>query len=438
MTISETVESMPAQGRSRRMPGIFIQVVVATCLGVLTGLFLPQLAGQCRWLADLFLRLILMAVGPLLFCIVVTGITGAGSLSAVGRLGLRALIYFEAMTTLVLLLSVGAALLIEPGRGLPFAPTPEDAHLISSYAGNAHLLHGQGVTGFILSVIPRSPVAAFAEGNILQILFFAILISCCLSHVGEAGAPVTRLIESLSVVFSRMMRLIIATAPLGVFGAVSATIARYGLDAISHLAAFVVLYFIAIVIFIVVILGGCLFLCGVNPLRFARYFREELLIVTATTSSDSVLPGIMAKLEAMGVSRQVVGLVVPAGYSLNLDALSIYLGLAVVFLANVTGTHLTAIQMLSMLATALITSKGAHGVPGIAIVVLAATLAAAPSIPVSSLVLLLAVDWFIGIARAVGNLAGNCVAPVVIAAWNGSLDREQVRAALAPSSKAGL
>ncbi|BCI68264.1 cation:dicarboxylate symporter family transporter [Acetobacter aceti] len=420
------------------MPGIFIQVVVATCLGVLTGLFLPQLAGQCRWLADLFLRLILMAVGPLLFCIVVTGITGAGSLSAVGRLGLRALIYFEAMTTLVLLLSVGAALLIEPGRGLPFAPTPEDAHLISSYAGNAHLLHGQGVTGFILSVIPRSPVAAFAEGNILQILFFAILIGCCLSHVGEAGAPVTRLIESLSVVFSRMMRLIIATAPLGVFGAVSATIARYGLEAITHLASFVVLYFVAIAVFIVVILGGCLFLCGVNPLRFARYFREELLIVTATTSSDSVLPGIMAKLEAMGVSRQVVGLVVPAGYSLNLDALSIYLGLAVVFLANVTGTHLTAMQMLSMLATALITSKGAHGVPGIAIVVLAATLAAAPSIPVSSLVLLLAIDWFIGIARAVGNLAGNCVAPVVIAAWNGSLDREQVRVALAPSSKAGL
>ncbi len=438
MTISETVASMPAQGRSRRMPGIFIQVVVATCLGVLTGLFLPELAGQCRWLADLFLRLILMAVGPLLFCIVVTGITGAGSLSAVGRLGLRALIYFEAMTTLVLLLSVGAALLIEPGRGLPFAPTPEDAHLISSYAGNAHLLHGQGVTGFILSIIPRSPVAAFAEGNILQILFFAILIGCCLSHVGEAGAPVTRLIESLSVVFSRMMRLIIATAPLGVFGAVSATIARYGLDAIAHLASFVVLYFVAIAVFIVVILGGCLFLCGVNPLRFARHFREELLIVTATTSSDSVLPGIMAKLEAMGVSRQVVGLVVPAGYSLNLDALSIYLGLAVVFLANVTGTHLTAMQMLSMLATALITSKGAHGVPGIAIVVLAATLAAAPSIPVSSLVLLLAIDWFIGIARAVGNLAGNCVAPVVIAAWNGSLDREQVRAALAPSSKAGL
>ncbi|MCH4091530.1 cation:dicarboxylate symporter family transporter [Acetobacter sp.] len=420
------------------MPGIFVQVVAATCLGVLTGLFLPHLAGQCRWLADLFLRLILMAVGPLLFCIVVTGITGTGSLGAVGRLGLRALIYFEVMTTLVLFLSLGAALLIEPGRGLPFAPTAEDAHMVSSYAGNASLLHGQGVTGFILSVIPRSPVAAFAEGNILQILFFAILIGCCLSHIGEAGAPVTRLIDSLSVVFSRMMRIIIATAPLGVFGAVAATIAQYGLDAIAHLASFVVLYFLAIAIFIVVILGGCLFLCGVQPLRFARYFREELLIVTATTSSDSVLPSIMAKLETMGVSRQVVGLVVPAGYSLNLDALSIYLGFAVVFLANVTGTHLTAMQMLSMLATALITSKGAHGVPGIAIVVLAATLAAAPSIPVSSLVLLLAVDWFIGIARAVGNLAGNCVAPVVIAAWNGSLDREQARAALAPSPKAGL
>ena len=198
------------------------------------------------------------------------------------------------------------------------------------------------------------------------------------------------------------------------------------------------LYFAAIAVFIVVLLGGCLLACGVHPWRFARYFREEILIVTATTSSDSVLPSIMAKLEAMGVSRQVVGLVVPAGYSLNLDALSIYLGFAIVFLADVTGTPLTLTQMLSMLATALITSKGAHGVPGIAIVVLAATLAAAPSIPLSSLVLLLAVDWFIGIARAVGNLAGNCVAPVVMAAWTGALDRERARHILAPRAKMEL
>lgn len=428
---------LPAGTVHRFRPGIFSQVVAATCLGVLLGLLTPHLAGQCRWLTDLFLRLILMAVGPLLFCIVVTGITGAGSLSAVGRLGLRSLIYFEGMTTLVLLLAVGAALLIRPGLGMTFAPSAEDLHIVSSYAANAHVLHGQGITGFILSLVPRSPVAAFADGNILQILFFAILVGCCLSRIGDAGTPVTRLIESLSTLFSRMMRLIIALAPLGVLGAVATTVAEYGLDAIGHLASFVVLYFAAIAVFIVVLLGGCLLACGVHPGRFARYFREEILIVTATTSSDSVLPSIMAKLEKMGIPRQVVGLVVPAGYSLNLDALSIYLGFAIVFLADVTGTPLTLTQIFSMLATALITSKGAHGVPGIAIVVLAATLSAAPSIPLSSLILLLAVDWFIGIARAVGNLAGNCVAPVVIAVWNGSVDRKHVQDVLAPRGKMG-
>ncbi|CDG39748.1 MULTISPECIES: cation:dicarboxylate symporter family transporter [Asaia] len=410
---------------ARYRPGIFVQVIIATLAGIALGLFAPQLAHQCRWLTDLFLRLILMIVGPLLFCIVVSGITGAGSLGAVGKLGSRALIYFEAMTTLVLLLSVGAALLLHPGRGMSYTPSPEDAHAVASYAANAHALHGQGITGFILNLIPRSPVAAFAEGNILQILFFAVLLGCCLSRLGEAGAPVTRLIESFSSLFSRMMRVIIATAPLGVFGAVAMTVAEYGLDAINHLAVFVILYFTAIAFFIVFILGGLLAFCKINPLHFARYFREEILIVTATTSSDSVLPSIMTKLEAMGISRQVVGLVVPAGYSLNLDALSIYLGFAVVFLAEVTHTPLTLTQILSMLATALITSKGAHGVPGIAIVVLAATLAAAPSIPLSSLVLLIAVDWFSGIARAVGNLAGNCVAPAVLAAWQGALDRER-------------
>ncbi|NHO32426.1 cation:dicarboxylate symporter family transporter [Acetobacter fallax] len=405
--------------------GIFQQVCVATIIGLILGLADPALAAETRWTTDLFLHLIIMAVGPLLFCIIVTGITGAGSLRTVGRLGVRALIYFEAMTTLVLLLAVGAALLIRPGAGMTFTATPADSQAVASYAGNAHLLHSQGLTGFLMALIPHSPASAFAEGNVLQILFFAILFGCCLNQIGPAGAPVVRLVESLSTLFSRMMKYIIAVAPLGVFGAVATTTARYGIGAIIQLGAFTLLYFLAIALFVFVILGGCLAACGIKPVRFFLYFREEILIVTATTSSDAVLPVIMTKLEAIGVSRQVIGLVVPAGYSFNLDALSIYLGFSVVFLAQVTGTHLTWIQMATMLLTALVTSKGAHGVPGIAIVVLAATLAAIPSIPVASLVLLLAVDWFIGIARAVGNLAGNCVAPVVVAAWEGQLDRDR-------------
>ncbi|MFT9014497.1 MAG: cation:dicarboxylase symporter family transporter [Acetobacter sp.] len=422
--MSET--TIPAtHARRTARPGMFLQVVVATLLGLLLGLLAPGLAVQVRWTTDLFLHLIVMAVGPLLFCIVVTGIVGAGSLRTVGRLGAKALLYFEAMTTLVLLVAVGVALILKPGRGIVFVPAADDARIIASYARNAHVMHEGGITEFVLGLIPHTPADAFAQGNVLQILFFAILFGCCLSQIGEAGAPIVRLVDALSSLFSRMMRFIIALAPLGVFGAMATTTARYGLNGIGHLAAFVALYFAVIAVFIIGGLGVCLRLSGVSPIGFFRYFRTEFAITFATTASDAVLPSIMAKLEQMGVDRQVVGLVVPAGYSFNLDALSIYLGLAVIFLAQATGTVLGVWQVLIMLATALITSKGAHGVPGIAIVVLAATLSAIPSIPVASLVMLLAVDWFIGIARAVGNLAGNCVAPVVIGAWEGKLDRKR-------------
>nr|WP_231850338.1 cation:dicarboxylase symporter family transporter [Komagataeibacter medellinensis] len=428
--MSDLNTSSPA-ARRYRLPGMFMQVVIASVLGLGLGLIDPALAMQTHWTTDIFLRLIVMAVGPLLFCIVVMGIVGAGSLRTVGRMGIKALVYFEVMTTFALVMAVGIGMLVQPGRAIVFTPTLEDAQMVASYAQNAHLLHEGGITAFILSLIPHSPTDAFAQANVLQILFFAILFGCCLSLIGEAGAPLVRLVDALAVLFARMMRLIIALAPLGVFGAMATTTAHYGMNAIMHLAAFVGLYFVVIALFIIIALGGCLRLSGVNPWRFLRYFREELAIVFTTTTSDAVLPSVMEKLRRMGVDPQVVGLVVPAGYSFNLDALSIYLGLAVVFLAQATGTHLSAWQMVIMLTTALFTSKGAHGVPGIAIVVLAATLAAIPSIPVASLVMLLAVDWFIGIARAVGNLAGNCVAPIVIGAWEGRLDRKKMARVLA-------
>ncbi|QOF94429.1 cation:dicarboxylase symporter family transporter [Novacetimonas hansenii] len=407
-------------------PGMFWQVVIGSVLGLGLGVIHPALAMQTRWVTDIFLRLIVMAVGPLLFCIVTMGIVGAGSLRNVGRLGAKALLYFEGMTTFVLLGSVGVAMLLHPGRAIVFTPTDEDTRMVASYAHNASLLHDGGITGFIVSLVPHSPADAFAQANILQILFFAILFGCCLSLIGPAGTPLVHLLEALSTLFSRMMRVIISLAPLGVFGAMATTTARYGINAIMHLAAFVGLYYLVIIVFLTVVLGGCLRMAGVRPLRFARYFREELAITFTTTTSDAVLPSVMAKLERLGVSSQVVGIVVPAGYSFNLDALSIYLGLAVIFLAQATGTHLSFWQMAIMLTAALFTSKGAHGVPGIAIVVLAATLQAMPSIPLASLTMLLAVDWFIGIARAVGNLAGNCVAPVIIGAWEGKLDREKM------------
>ncbi|UMM08164.1 cation:dicarboxylase symporter family transporter [Gluconobacter frateurii] len=416
---------------SFRVPSLFVQVVLATVLGMLVGLFAPSLAPDVRWTTDLFLKLIVMAVGPLLFCIVALGIIGAGSLKTVGRLGGRALLYFEGMTTLVLFASVGITMLLGAGKGIRFVPTPGDEQLVATYSGNAKHLHDRGISDFLLSLVPHTPVSAFADGNILQILFIAILSGCCLNQMGSSAAPVVTLLESLSALFSRMMRFIICLAPLGVFGAMVTTTARYGLDTVVHLAGFVLLYFLMIAMFIIGILGGLLKLCGLSPLRFARYFREESAIVMTTTASDAVLPRLMEKLEALGIERQVVGLVVPAGYSFNLDALSIYLGMAVIFLANATGTNLTFWQITTMLVTALFTSKGAHGVPGIGIVILAATLAAVPSIPVASLVMLLAIDWFVGIARAVGNFAGNCVAPVVIGRWENKIDLEQAKRVLA-------
>ncbi|MBS1075438.1 cation:dicarboxylase symporter family transporter [Gluconobacter sp. Dm-73] len=409
---------------------LFAQVVLATVLGLGAGLFFPFLVDDVGWMTALFMRLIIMAVGPLLFCIVTLGILGAGSLKTVGRLGGCAMLYFELMTTVALVVAVMVAMGLGIGQGVGFVPTASDARMIASYGGHAQNLRAEGFSGFLLSLIPHTPADAFAQGNVLQILVFAILVGCCLSSMGERGLPLVRLIESVSDLFSRMMGLIIRVAPLGVFGAMVTTTARYGLGTIGHLAGFTVLYFLLVGAFVVCALGGGLRLAGVNPLRFARYFREELLIVATTTASDAVLPSLMTKLEKLGVERQVVGIVVPAGYSLNLDALSIYLGLGIIFLANATGTHLTFWQITTLLVTALITSKGAHGIPGFAIVVLAATLASVPSIPPGSLVMLLAVDWFVGIARAVGNFAGNCVAPVLIAAWEKRLDHARMAEAL--------
>ncbi|WP_249193535.1 cation:dicarboxylate symporter family transporter [Gluconobacter wancherniae] len=420
----------PAGAVADRMSGLFMQVVIATILGLLVGIYTPSFAPDIAWTTALFLRLIIMAVGPLMFCIITMGIVGAGSLKTVGHLGGRALLYFEAMTTATLVMAVGTAMLLGVGKGLSFTPTAEDARMVAAYNTNAHLLHDGGISGFLLSLIPKTPISAFTDGNILQILFFAILTGCCLSQIGHAGAPVVQLIDSVSTLFSRMMRFIIRFAPLGVFGAMATTTARYGLGTIFHLAGFVALYYLLITVFIIFLLGTFLRLSGVNPIHFARYFREEIAIVLTTTTSDAVLPSLMEKLEQMGVERDVVGLVVPAGYSFNLDALSIYLGLALIFLANATGTHLSIGQIAVMLVTALFTSKGAHGVPGVAIVVLAATMASIPSIPVASLVMLLAVDWFIGIARAIGNFAGNCVAPVVIGAWENRIDRERLKQTL--------
>jgi aerobic C4-dicarboxylate transport protein len=398
---------------------LFAQVVA----GLVLGMAAPDFAIGLKVFSDAFLKLISMIVAPIVFCVVVHGIAGAGDLKKVGRVGGKALVYFEAMTTVALAVGLILAYLIRPGEGMNIDVSKLDAHALSAYADNAHKLHGGGFGGFILNIIPTTSFDALARNDVLQVLFFAIIFGASLSLVGESVAPLGNLIEMASKVLFRAMGLIVRLAPLGVLGAVAYTVGEYGVGSLRQLASLVVVFWAAVALFVLVVLGAVMrVFTGLNILQFLSYFREELTIVLATASSNAVLPQIMRKLELMGVKPSVVGLVVPTGYSFNLDAFSIYLTLATVFIAQATNTPLSLGDLLLVLGISLVTSKGAHGVPGSAIVILAATLNAVPAIPAIGLVLVLSIDWFVGMARAAGNLIGNCVATVVIAAWEGDLD----------------
>ena len=421
-----TASAVPAGVRPPLYKSLFVQVVAALILGILIGVVAPDFAIGLKFFSDAFLKLISMIVAPIVFCVVVHGIAGAGDLRKVGRVGVKALIYFEAMTTVALVLGLVLAWLFGPGHGMNINTASLDAKALSNFADNAHKLQGGGLSAFVLNIIPTTSFDALARNDVLQVLFFAIIFGVSLALVGgEPGAKVTSLIDAVSTVLFRAMGLIVRVAPLGVLGAVAYTVGRYGVGSLKQLLSLVALFYVGVAVFVFGVLGLVMRIAGVNIFKFLAYLREELTIVLATASSDAVLPQIMRKLERMGVKDSVVGLVVPTGYSFNLDAFSIYLTLAVVFIAQATNTPLSFGDLLLVLAISLVTSKGAHGVPGSAIVILAATLNAVPAIPAIGLVLVLSVDWFVGMARACGNLIGNCVATVVVAAWEGDLDRAQ-------------
>ena len=413
----------PAGKKQALHKSLFVQVVVALILGIVLGMAAPGFAIGLKFFSDAFLKLISMIVAPIVFCVVVHGIAGAGDLRKVGRVGGKALLYFEVMTTVALIVGLLLAYLVAPGEGMNINTASLDPHALSVYADNASKLHGGGFSGFILNIIPSTSFDALARNDVLQVLFFAIIFGASLALVGEPAAPLTHVIDMVSKVLFRAMGLIVRLAPLGVLGAVAYTVGQYGVGSLEQLASLVALFWFAVAFFVLVVLGTVMRLAtGLSILHFLLYLREELTIVLATASSDAVLPQIMRKLERMGVKPSVVGLVVPTGYSFNLDAFSIYLTLATVFIAQATNTHLSFGDLLLVLGISLVTSKGAHGVPGSAIVILAATLNAVPAIPAIGLVLVLSIDWFIGMARALGNLIGNCVATVVIGAWEGDLN----------------
>ena len=417
-----TTTTAPAE-RKPLYTSLFVQVLAGLILGIVLGVAAPDFAVSLKILSDAFLKLISMIVAPIVFCVVVHGIAGAGDLKKVGRVGVKALVYFEVMTTVALVVGLLLAYLFGPGHGMNIDPSKLDGQALSTFAGNAKKLQGEGIGAFLMNIIPTTSFDALSRNDVLQVLFFAILFGVSLALVGgEKGEKISSLIDAVSTVLFRTMGLIVRVAPLGVLGAVAYTVGKYGVGSLKQLVSLVLLFYVSVGIFVLGVLGTVMALAGINILKFLNYMREELTIVLATASSDAVLPQIMKKLERMGVKDSVVGLVIPTGYSFNLDAFSIYLTLAVVFIAQATNTPLSLGDLLLVLGVSLITSKGAHGVPGSAIVILAATLNAVPSIPAIGLVLVLSVDWFIGMARALGNLIGNCVATVVVAAWEGDLD----------------
>lgn len=332
------------------------------------------------------------------------------------------------MTTLALALGIALAYVFQPGAGMNVNTATLDGSALAGYS--SHVKEVTGFTDFIMRLVPTTFIDAFAKGDVLQVLIIAILFGAGLSLLGERGKPLADSIERITEVLFKIIGIIVKLAPLGVLGAVSFTVAKYGIGSLKQLGLLVGLFYVGVALFVFVILGGIMRLAGFSLIKLLAYLREELTVVAGTASSDSVLPQVMRKLERLGIKDSTVGLVIPTGYSFNLDAFSLYLTLATVFIAQATNTPLSFGHLLVILGIALLTSKGAHGVPGSAIVVLAATLSAVPDIPLIGLVLVLSVDWFVGIARALGNLVGNCVATVVIAAWEGDIDRAQAKRVL--------
>ena len=407
---------------------LFGRVVIALVAGIVIGAVFPHFAQTLRPLGDGFLKLIKMVIGPIVFCVVVSGMAHAGDLRKVGRVGLKAVIYFEVMTTIALVIGAVLAYATRPGVGMNINLHSLDPASLSTYTEHAKSL--KDTAGFLLKIIPDTAINAFATGDILQILVFSVLFGSALSLLGNKAQRVSSLIDELSQVFFRVMGFIIKLAPLGVLGAIAFTTGTYGVESLKQLGMLVLVFYASCFVFVAVVLGVVMRLAGFSIFKLIRYLREELSIVLGTASSDAVLPQIMRKLEWMGVKDSTVGLVIPTGYSFNLDGFSIYLTLAVIFIAQATNTPLSIHDLIVVVLVSLVTSKGAHGIPGSAIVILAATLSAIPAIPVLGLVLILPVDWFVGIARAVTNLIGNCVATVVVAVWENDIDRARAHRVL--------
>ena len=406
---------------------LYFQVLAAIGIGVLLGYFYPDMGTSMKPLGDGFIKLIKMIIAPIIFCTVVTGIAGMEDMKKVGRVGAKALLYFEIVSSIALAIGLAVVTLIQPGAGFNADVTKLDTKALASYTIGAKSL---STTDFCMNIIPTSVVDAFAKGDILQVLFFALLFGFALAAIGEKGKPIANFIEEVSHIMFGIVGIIMKAAPIGAFGAMAFTIGKFGLGSLAQLGLLMGSFYLTCLIFIIFVLGSISKLCGFNIFKFIYYIKEELLIVLGTSSSESVLPRVMVKMEKLGCTKSVVGLVIPTGYSFNLDGTSIYLTMAAIFVAQATNTHLTMTQTITILAILMLTSKGAAAVTGGGFITLAATFAAVPTIPLAGLALILGIDRFMSEARALTNLIGNGVATVVVSRWENELDLRKLQMVL--------
>jgi aerobic C4-dicarboxylate transport protein len=415
------------QGQKPHKSSLYLQVLIAIVAGVALGHFYPLYATELKPLGDAFIKLVKMIIAPVIFLTIVTGITGMQSLKSFGSIALKAFIYFFFFSTLALVVGLVVANVIRPGDGLNIDPKTLDAKAIEGYASKSHEMT---LVGFLTDIIPNTMTSAFVDGNILQVLLISILTGLGLSMAGERARPAISLIESLSSGLFKVVDIIMKFAPLGAFGAMAFTVGKYGLAILAQLGTLVASFYGTSLIFIIVILGFVSLLAGFNIFRLISYIWTEILLVLGTSSSESALPKLMEKLEAAGCKRSVVGLVVPTGYSFNLDGTNIYMTLAALFIAQATNTPLSLEQQLTLLVVAMISSKGAAGVTGAGFITLAATLSVVPTVPIAGMALILGIDRFMSECRALTNFIGNAVATVVVARWHGALDRATLKAVL--------
>ncbi|MFD2252323.1 dicarboxylate/amino acid:cation symporter [Pseudochelatococcus lubricantis] len=406
---------------------LYVQVLVAIAVGIALGHFSPEIGAAMKPFGDAFIKLVKMIIAPVIFLTVSTGIAGMSDLQKVGRVAGKAMLYFLTFSTLALIVGLVIANVVHPGSGMHIDPASLDAKAVATYAEKAH---EQSLVGFLMGIIPSTIVGAFASGDILQVLFFSVLFGIALGMVGKKGEPVLHFLQSLTFPIFRLVSLLMKAAPIGAFGAMAFTIGKYGIESVVNLAMLVGTFYLTSLLFVLVVLGAVARYNGFSILALIRYIREELLLVLGTSSSEAALPTLMEKLERAGCTRSVVGLVIPTGYSFNLDGTNIYMTLAALFIAQAMDIPLSLSDQILLLLVAMLSSKGAAGITGAGFITLAATLSVVPAVPVAGMALILGVDRFMSECRALTNLVGNAVACIVVARWERELDPEKLAAAL--------